>query len=221
MLAVLGQGAERRAVGLGWQGARGGEVRADAHHVLGFHLRFLQRLGDTFLEHLQVVEGILERPVRFQLGAAGQALVDDAVGVGNHRRGHQLAIPHPNHHDTAGLGSVVNSQREFLLGHNKDLAFGFPDSAEPQDVWPAGFGQKWPGRSQRWAEHHLREPDGAQGGKTSGPRAGLSRAHSPPDALLPRSPGNCGQSSLPRARMRPANVACCPHAAVLESTLHF
>ena len=78
----LGQLAQRGAVGRGGHHRAGGEVGADAHHLRRVGARGGQRGGHGGAQHLQVVRGHLQRPVRGQLAAAaGQPAVDHAVGV--------------------------------------------------------------------------------------------------------------------------------------------
>jgi hypothetical protein len=57
--AIFRDRRERSAIALGGKRAGGGEVGADADHVLTFDLGFLQRLGHGLLNDVQVIERIL------------------------------------------------------------------------------------------------------------------------------------------------------------------
>lgn len=73
--------AQRRAVGPGRHDGAGGEVGADADHLLRPHARGGDSLGDGGPQHVDPVLGRLQRPVGAEPLAGGERLLHDAVRV--------------------------------------------------------------------------------------------------------------------------------------------
>ena len=110
LVAVRGQAAEGRAVGLDGQHGARGEVDAQADDVGRIDAALFQDGGDGALDHLDVVVGILERPIRFQRDAAfGQPRIDDAVGVVENRGRDLAPVGHIHEQRPARFSAEVDA----------------------------------------------------------------------------------------------------------------
>ncbi len=70
LVAPLGQEAERGAIRLGGQHRAGRKVDADADDIRGIDAALFEHSRDGVLEHLDIVVGVLERPVGFETNVA-------------------------------------------------------------------------------------------------------------------------------------------------------
>jgi len=71
LVLILGQKAQRRAVGLGGEHRAGGKVNAYADDVFFIHAGLLQDAGNRIGKHIQIILGMFQRPVGGQNLAAG------------------------------------------------------------------------------------------------------------------------------------------------------
>ncbi len=95
--AQLGKRAQGRAVGERRQHGAGGEVGADADDLARLDARSPDRRRHGLGDHVEVVLGVLQRPVWRQLLAAGREhVVDHAAGVLVHGAANLGAVAHPD-----------------------------------------------------------------------------------------------------------------------------
>ncbi len=129
--AELGQRHQRRAVAFHRQHRAGGEVDGDAGHGARIDARLAHRLGHGGLQHVQVVERVLQRPLVAQPHRrAGKRLIDHAVRVRRHRRGQFGAVADADDDRTAGFRAEVDPDRE-RLGHQRWRGVGAAPGARP------------------------------------------------------------------------------------------
>ncbi|MCG3775507.1 MAG: hypothetical protein JW395_2348 [Nitrospira sp.] len=115
VVAPLGVHTERAAVRCHGQHCAGGEVRADADHILGAHIARAQNLRDRLHQHVDVILGILQGEVQGQgLVAAGQMLVNHPVAVGVDSRGDLPSAGHVHQHCPPRFGAVVHADGVFV-----------------------------------------------------------------------------------------------------------
>ena len=108
------QEAERRAVRLDRQHRAGGEVDAQADHVVGRDAALLEHRRHGVMEYFQVVVRVLQRPIGRQPQAGtGQPLVDHAVGIGMNRGRHLATIGHIHQQRPPRFGAEVNADCVF------------------------------------------------------------------------------------------------------------
>ena len=80
--AIRGKKAQRGAIRFSRQHGAGGEIDAEADHIGGIDAAFFKHCGNGMLEYLDVIVGVLERPIRGQAYiGAGKLFIDDAVGI--------------------------------------------------------------------------------------------------------------------------------------------
>ncbi len=108
--AELVQQAERCAGAVNWQHGAGSEVYAQADDVRGRDAGLREDSGYSLPQDCQIVGRVLQGPVGVEAAAAaGEALVDDAVGVGVDVGGDNLAVGDADEDGPARLGAEVNS----------------------------------------------------------------------------------------------------------------
>lgn len=95
-----------RAVGFHGEHGAGGEVRAHADHVFRRHAALAQHGGDHGIEHVQIILGVLQRPVLAQGRSVAQGGVHDGVGIVHGAFGHNLAAVAAHQDCPAGQGAV-------------------------------------------------------------------------------------------------------------------
>ncbi len=113
-----GRLAERRAVRLDRQHRAGGEVDADADDVRGIDAALAEHGRDGLPEDLEVVVGVLERPIRREPHLAigeRQPRIDHPVGVRMDRGRDLPAVGHVDQDGASRFGSKVDADR--VRGH--------------------------------------------------------------------------------------------------------
>jgi len=72
----------------------------------------------------------LQRPVRLELGSAGQLFVEHAVRVGNDGGGDLLAVADANGHHATGFRTEIDSESKLFFGHSNSRQ-GIANSVRP------------------------------------------------------------------------------------------
>ena len=104
------------AIGENRHGSRRREVGCDTDDLSGIDAGIFDRVRHGVLEHVDVVGGHLQRPLRRKLRAGGRECgIHHRVRVVVHTRTEFRSVGNPNHKRTARQGSVVDSDDELLV----------------------------------------------------------------------------------------------------------
>ena len=135
VISPLVELAERSAVLGHRQDSAAGEVDTDADHLVRRHLAERERLGNPLVKDLEVVAGVLQRCVRWELAAGrGKPLINHPMAIANLGDCELCAAAHVEKEHSAGLGAEVDSYRHTPSARRLGRAHAPPATAPCPEV---------------------------------------------------------------------------------------